>query len=104
MRAIIIEDEQSAANRLLTALDRINAGIKISAVYSDPAEAIDGIKALKPELVFLDVNLNHGINGFAILDKVKDYKFKVIFTTAIEQYALAAFEYNAVQFLLYMTS
>ncbi|HNX88444.1 MAG TPA: LytTR family DNA-binding domain-containing protein [Paludibacteraceae bacterium] len=100
MKTIIIEDEQNAANFLLNALGRINATIAIKGIFNDPIEAIEGIRTIKPELIFLDIDLNHEINGFGILDRVKDCDLNVIFTTGYREHALAAFEYNAVRFLL----
>ena len=100
MKTIIVEDEQNASNWLVNALGRLNAGINLLGIYSEPISAIEGIRTLKPELVFMDVDLNHEINGFGILDRVKDCEFKLIFTTGQSEHALAAFEYNAVQFLL----
>ncbi len=100
MKTIIVEDEQNAANWLVNALGRINADVAIKGIFNDPLQAIEGIRTLKPELIFLDVDLNHEINGFGILDRVKDCELNVIFTTGHSEHALAAFEYNAVTFLL----
>ncbi len=100
MKTIIIEDEQNAANWLVNALSRINANVVIKGMFANPIEAIEGIRNIKPDLVFLDIDLNHEINGFGILDRVKDCDCKIIFTTGHSEYAISAFEYNAVQFLL----
>jgi two-component system, LytTR family, response regulator len=100
MKIIIVEDEQTAANWLVNALGRINADVAIKGIFNNPIEAIEGIKTLKPELIFLDIDLKHEINGFGILDRVRDCELNVIFTTGQSEHALAAFEYNAVTFLL----
>ncbi len=62
-------------------------------------EGIEKISDLKPNLVFLDIELDDG-KGFEILKALSDQEFKVIFTTAYDQYALKAFEYAAVDYVL----
>jgi two-component system LytT family response regulator len=62
-------------------------------------DAIELIKKVKPQLVFLDIELDGG-NAFQLLDKIGEFNFQVIFITAFNNYAIKAFKYNAVDYLL----
>ena len=62
-------------------------------------EAVEVIRDVNPELVFLDIEMPVH-NGFALFDFIEDSTFDVIFTTAFDQYAVKAFEYSAVDYLL----
>ena len=97
MKAIIIDDERLARvelKRLLSAHKEIN--IVGEAVNVD--DAINKITELSPELIFLDIQMP-GKNGFELLEEL-DSVPTVIFTTAYDEYALKAFEYNALDYLL----
>ncbi len=97
MKAIIIDDERLARvelKRLLSTHKEIN--IVGEAVNVD--DAISKITELSPELIFLDIQMP-GKNGFELLEEL-DSVPTVIFTTAYDEYALKAFEYNALDYLL----
>ena len=97
MKAIIIDDERLARvelKRLLSQHKEIN--IVGEAVNVD--DAISKITELNPELIFLDIQMP-GKNGFELLEEL-DSVPTVIFTTAYDEYALKAFEYNALDYLL----
>ena len=97
MKAIIIDDERLARvelKRLLSQHKEIN--IVGEAVNVD--DAIAKITELNPELIFLDIQMP-GKNGFELLEEL-DSVPTVIFTTAYDEYALKAFEYNALDYLL----
>ncbi|MGA8264221.1 MAG: response regulator [Ignavibacteriaceae bacterium] len=97
MKAIIIDDERLARvelKRLLSQHKEIN--IVGEAVNVD--DAITKITELNPELIFLDIQMP-GKNGFELLEEL-DSVPTVIFTTAYDEYALKAFEYNALDYLL----
>jgi len=100
LTAIIIEDEQFAADNLSLTLHKTCPEVLIRGIYTNVPEAIAALKEFNPELLFIDVYLNGSATGLEVLDAFPDHDFKVIFTTAYEEYALSAFEYNAVQFLL----
>lgn len=100
MTAIIIEDDQKATHHLVLALQRTCLDVKITGICTKIDDAIFAIRIMEPDLIFLNVCLNGQPSAFEILDLFVDHHFKVIFTTADGKYALAAFEYNAVQFLL----
>ena len=97
MKSIIIDDERLARvelRRLLTPFKEIN--IVGEAVNAD--DALSKISELNPDLIFLDIQMP-GKNGFELLEEL-DSVPKVVFTTAYDEYALKAFEYNALDYLL----
>jgi two-component system, LytTR family, response regulator len=97
MKALIIDDERLARvelRRLLTPFKDIN--IVGEAVNVD--DALNKITELNPELIFLDIQMP-GKNGFELLEELDRVPI-VVFTTAYDEYALKAFEYNAMDYLL----
>ncbi|MCX6150465.1 MAG: LytTR family DNA-binding domain-containing protein [Ignavibacteriales bacterium] len=96
MRALIVEDEPLAIENLMFYLK--DYPIEIIGAVSRIPEAIELIKKNKPDVVFLDINLS-GENGFELLDKI-DTGFKTIFVTAYDEYAIRAFEVNALDYIL----
>jgi two-component system LytT family response regulator/two-component system response regulator LytT len=101
--ALIIDDEPLARQELQYLLDAAG-GVSVLAHGSNGIEAVDLIRTHKPDVLFLDVRMP-GLDGFAVLKKVLtlDRKAKlpqVVFATAFDQYAVKAFEVNAVDYLL----
>lgn len=97
MKALIIDDERLARvelRRLLTPYKEIN--IVGEAVNAD--DAVNKISELNPDLIFLDIQMP-GKNGFEMLEELDSVPV-VVFTTAYDEYALKAFEYNAMDYLL----
>ena len=82
------------------ALQRTCPDVQIKSICKNVDESIAAINEFKPALLFVDVYLNDIPAGFEILDSFPEHNFKIIFTTAFEEFALSAFEYNAVHFLL----
>lgn len=100
MKAIIVEDEPKAIENLVAALGRAKPGVKVVGKCKSASEAIRTIEILKPELIFLDVQLEGDMTGFDVLEQTIGYDYKVIFTSSYKKHAFAAFEYNAVHYLL----
>jgi two-component system LytT family response regulator len=96
MRALIIEDEPLAIDNLKFYLK--DYPIEIVGVAHKIQEAVKFIKKEKPDVIFLDINLS-GENGFDLLDRV-NINFKIIFVTAYDEYAVRAFEVNALDYIL----
>ena len=97
MKALIIDDERLARvelRRLLAPFKEIN--IVDEAVNAE--DALNKITELNPDLIFLDIQMP-GKNGFELLEEL-DSVPTVVFTTAYDEYALKAFEYNAMDYLL----
>lgn len=101
--AIIIEDEKPARNELLELLEDFTE-INIIDQAVNGIEAVEKISSLKPDLIFLDIQLP-GLNGFEVINQInksinkKDFPF-IIFTTAFDEFALKAFESNSIDYLL----
>ena len=99
-KAIIIEDEVRIREALFLMLQSVAADkISIAGVAESVSESIDLIDSVKPNLVFLDIQLKDG-TGFEVLDKIKHRNFYLIFTTAYQEHAIRAFKYSAIDFLL----
>ncbi len=99
MQAIIVEDKTYIRKGLLNLLELIDTDVKVVGECESVKEAVIVAKACKPELVFLDINLTDG-NAFDFLEQTKHLKFKVIFITAYEEFALKALKMGAVDYLL----
>jgi two-component system response regulator LytT len=103
LTALIIDDEQLARQELQYLLDAAG-DITVLAQGSNGIEAVNLIRTHKPDVIFLDVRMP-GLDGFAVLKKVLtlEKKFRmpqIVFATAFDQYAVRAFEVNAVDYLL----
>lgn len=101
IRSIIVEDEPHSIERLKYLLKDLK-NIQIVGEAQDGKAAIELINNLKPELIFLDIQLP-GTSGFGVLEKIS-YPVMVIFVTSYDQYAIKAFEENAVDYILKPTS
>ncbi|MEG8946175.1 LytR/AlgR family response regulator transcription factor [Rosettibacter firmus] len=99
IRTIIIDDEPHAREGLRIRLQEYDS-IEIIEECSSGVEAIEKINALSPDLIFLDIQMPE-MNGFEVLKNIKSEKTPVvIFITAYDKYALKAFEFHAVDYLL----
>ncbi|HQI93534.1 MAG TPA: LytTR family DNA-binding domain-containing protein [Fervidobacterium sp.] len=96
MKCVIVEDEKIQALMLEKLLKE--EGIEVLAVENDAEVAIKSIDALRPDVVFLDINLG-AYDGFYVIEKLS-YKPYVVFTTAYSEYAIKAFEENAIDYIL----
>lgn len=98
MKIVIIDDEQHCTDRLLALLEPFidNA---TTVCFDSADEAIKGIETLHPDIVFLDVQLQDK-TGFDVLLSVSNRNFCLIFTTAYNQYAIEAFKFSAIDYLL----
>ncbi|MCE2996039.1 MAG: LytR/AlgR family response regulator transcription factor [Cyclobacteriaceae bacterium] len=94
---IIIDDEKLARDLLREYLESME-DIELLDECAKGSEAVEKINKLKPDLIFLDVQMP-GMTGFEVLDEI-DHEPYVIFITAYDQYAIRAFEKNAVDYLL----
>jgi two-component system LytT family response regulator len=99
IRTVIIEDEFNALGTLKKLIDIISNNIIVVGESDNVDDAILLIQDIKPDLVFLDIELIGG-NAFQVLDRCTDCNFKVIFTTAYEQFAIRAFKFDTFDYLL----
>src|SRR6266498_1492513 len=101
LSAVIVDDEQLARDELAYLLKNIG-DVDIVAQGKNGLEAVNLIREHNPDLVFLDVQMP-GLDGFGVIKKLIDKKItlpKIVFATAFDQYAVKAFEVNAVDYLL----
>jgi two-component system LytT family response regulator len=99
IRALIVDDEPLARRHIRRLLER-DAGVEVVADCADANQAASAIRELAPDLVFLDVQMPDA-DGFAVLETVGAGDMPlIIFVTAYDQYALRAFEVNALDYLL----
>jgi DNA-binding LytR/AlgR family response regulator len=101
LTALIIDDEPLARQELKYLLEHAG-GVEVLAQGTNGIEAVELIRSHKPDVVFLDVQMP-GLDGFGVLKKLLDRKVpmpQVVFATAFNQYAVRAFEVNAVDYLL----
>ena len=96
MRAIVIDDSRLARNELKRLLKELDT-IQVVGEAADSVEAKEKIEQEKPDLIFLDIQMP-GKNGFELLEDI-EFVPDVVFTTAYDEYALKAFEYNALDYL-----
>lgn len=97
IRILIIDDEPLARQLVRNYLENVN-DIEILGECENGFDALKKIQELKPDLIFLDIQMPR-IDGFELLE-VLDSRPEIIFTTAFDQYAIRAFEMNAVDYLL----
>ena len=103
LTALIVDDEPLARQELTYLLERAG-GVSVVAQGANGIEAVDLIRTHRPDVVFLDVRMP-GLDGFAVLRKLLSADRRsplpqVVFATAFDQYAVKAFEVNAVDYLL----
>ena len=99
LRALIAEDELAARQALEELLKNDNE-IDVCALCGDGKEATEQIIRLKPDLVFLDIQMPE-MNGFEVLEAIRDENLPLfIFVTAYDEYAIKAFEKSAIDYLL----
>lgn len=99
IRAVIVDDEISAIKSLQWEINAFCPWIEVCATYLTPLEATKGIDLIKPDCVFLDIEMPQ-MDGFQLLHSLRFRNFELIFTTAYDNYALQAFRENAVDYLL----
>jgi two-component system response regulator LytT len=101
LSAVIVDDEQLARDELAFLLKDVD-DVNVVAQGKNGLEAVNLIREHNPDLVFLDVQMP-GLDGFGVIKKLLDKKVplpKIVFSTAFDQYAVKAFEVNAVDYLL----
>ncbi len=99
MKALIIDDEQHCIDRLQMLLDSHSESVLVAKSCTSVVEGKKEIELLKPDIVFLDIQL-HDKTGFDLLSQLKNIDFEVIFTTAFDNYAIQAFKFSALDYLL----
>ena len=99
MRALIIDDEPDNVRLLALQLARHCPQVEVVGQFTDSTDGLRAIQTLRPGLVFLDIEMPI-MNGFQLLEKVGEITFHIVFVTAYDQYAVRAFRFSALDYLL----
>ena len=99
LSAIIIDDEKNGRENLAGLIKTHCPQIRIVSEANSVAQAIAEIKAHRPQLIFLDIEMPGG-NGFQLLEHFSDFPFEVIFVTAYDNYAIKAIRFSASDYIL----
>lgn len=99
IKAFIIDDEFQSRNFLIKMLQQYFPEINLIGQASTVDEGLKGIKKHRPNIVFLDIQMK-GETGFDLLNRLGEINFALIFTTAFDKYAIKAFRFNAIDYLL----
>jgi two-component system LytT family response regulator len=99
INAILIDDEINALDTLQIELNAYCPDVEIIAKCQSGKEGLVKIKQLNPDLVFLDIEMSW-MNGFEMLQQLEEITFDVIFVTAYDEFAIKAFDFSAIDYLL----
>lgn len=99
IKAVIIDDEPSARQFLAALLEKFFPHVEVIAQADSIKTGIETLNKNKPDLVFLDIEMPHG-HSFDILENVDNLDYEIVFITAHNQYALDAFKFSAIDYLL----
>lgn len=100
LKALIVDDEEFARKNLAMLIEEFCPDVELIGEASGKQQAIDIIESSSPDVVFLDIRMPSGAEGFELLDEVEHKNFLVVFVTAFKDYAIQAFNANAVYYLL----
>ena len=99
LKALIVDDEIASFRTLEVLVGQFISNVQIVDIARSAAEALDKVERISPDLVFLDIEMPGG-DGFDFLERCAARKFEVIFITAYNRYAIRAFRYSAIDYLL----
>ncbi len=99
MKTFIVEDEPRSAQLLAHLLEKHCPEVQLAGVFTDSTKALEVLAVEPVELLFLDIEMPR-LNGFDLLDRLVPIGFRLVFTTAYDQYAVRAFKYSALDYLL----
>lgn len=99
-KTVIVDDESKARKALRGALEKFCPDkVEVIGEADCVQKGLETIQSLNPDLVFLDVQMPDG-TGFDLLERIPDIKFKVIFASAFDKFAIQAFKFSALDYLL----
>jgi two-component system, LytTR family, response regulator len=99
IRCVIVDDENNALEMMEWLIKTYCPNMSIEAMCNSAENGIEAINKYRPDVVFLDIEMPH-MNGFDMLERFDKLFFDVVFTTAYDQFAIKAFRYSALNYLL----
>jgi two-component system LytT family response regulator len=99
IKAILVDDEAHSCDILSWKLKEYCPEVSVIDSCTDPFKAIESVKLSQPDVLFVDIEMP-GMSGFELLQRLMPVNFDIIFVTAFDQFAIKAFEYSAVDYLL----
>jgi two-component system LytT family response regulator len=99
LRAIIVDDEPKSLENLKILAEEFIKNVSVVAVCKNVREALVAVKTHHPDIVFLDIQMQNE-SGFDLLSKIDEIDFEVIFVTAYSEFAIKAFKFSAIDYLL----
>lgn len=99
LSVVLVDDEWGSVHTLKAMFEKYTHGFKVAGVFTEPLLALKDLPALKPDILFLDVEMPQ-LNGFELLDKLAPVPFEVVFVTAFNSYAIRAIRYAAIDYIL----
>ena len=99
IRCVLIDDESNSLEMMEWLMKTYCPQVKIEAMCNAADKGIEAIRQYKPDVVFLDIEMPH-MNGFDLLEQFDKLFFDVVFCTAYDQFAIKAFRYSALNYLL----
>lgn len=99
LKAIIVDDEKRARDLLINTINHYELPVEVIASCSNVLDAIKQIQSLKPDFIFLDIEMPN-YSGFELLDFFDEINFEIVFLTAYKKYAVQAFQVSALDYLL----
>ena len=99
MTAVIVDDEVYCSDVIQILLTKHCPDVVIERVFNDALKALEYLMQHQPDILFLDIEMPQ-LNGFDLLKKIEKITSRIVFTTAYDQYAIKAFKFNAIDYLL----
>ncbi len=99
LKTIIIDDEEDSIQLLQLQLEKNCPQVEIAGTFTSSVKALREIEKMGPDLLFLDIEMPV-MNGFELLEKMLHLNFSIVFITAYNQFALKAFRFNALDYLV----
>lgn len=100
LKAIVVDDEELARKNLTMLLEEYCPNVEVIDSAGNITDAKEKIETQKPDVVFLDIRMPSGSEGFDLLESIENRDFLVVFVTAFKDYALRAFQANAIHYVL----
>ncbi|NVO09839.1 MAG: response regulator transcription factor [Bacteroidales bacterium] len=99
LKALLVDDEIASIRSLQILLNQFCPQVEVIGIARSVDEALEQVVKLKPELIFLDIEMPNG-TGFDFLERCTNCNFDIIFITAHNNYAIRAFKYSAIDYIL----